>query len=92
MYVLKYRVEDNNGGVAERTRLVSVRNSEIHEGNQAGIKVDGYSRVPVGTAFDAMAGVTATDAQDGDLTAEIQVFGTVDVNVPDMYELLFGDG
>lgn len=47
----------------------------------------GDVEIVVGSAFDPMAGVTANDAVDGDLTDEIDVTGTVDTNTADEYEL-----
>lgn len=45
--------------------------------------------ITVGDSFDAMAGVTAADAADGDLTAAISVSGTVDSTVAGVYELTY---
>lgn len=42
-----------------------------------------------GTPFDPMDGVEATDEEDGDLTSEIVVTGTVDVNTPGTYTLVY---
>jgi ABC-type oligopeptide transport system substrate-binding subunit len=42
-----------------------------------------------GTAFDPLDGVTASDAEDGDLTASIVVDGTVDVNVNGSYTVTY---
>ncbi|MGL4736769.1 MAG: glycosyl hydrolase family 18 protein [Cellulosilyticaceae bacterium] len=43
----------------------------------------------VGDVFDPMAGVTATDREDGDLTSSIVVTGTVDTAVSGTYELVY---
>lgn len=45
--------------------------------------------ITVGENFDPMAGVTATDTQDGDLTAGITVDGTVDINTPGTYTVTY---
>lgn len=42
---------------------------------------------PFGVEFDVRAGVTAFDEEDGELTSEIKVEGTVDHNVPERYTL-----
>ena len=42
-----------------------------------------------GDEFDPMAGVTAHDNEDGDLTGEIQITGEVDVTKPGVYELTY---
>ncbi|WP_240927481.1 glycosyl hydrolase family 18 protein [Paenibacillus thiaminolyticus] len=43
----------------------------------------------VGDNFDKLAGVTATDAEDGDLTSRIAVTGEVNTNVAGKYELVY---
>lgn len=45
--------------------------------------------VDQGQAFDALAGVTATDDVDGDLTASITVKGAVDTSKPGSYKLSY---
>ncbi len=45
--------------------------------------------IEAGTPFDPMAGVTATDEEDGDLTDDIAVTGTVNVNTPGTYTLVY---
>ncbi len=49
----------------------------------------GNVRIEEGTPFDPLEGVTADDLEDGDLTAEIEVVGTVDVNTVGVYELVY---
>jgi putative cell wall-binding protein/alpha-tubulin suppressor-like RCC1 family protein len=83
-YPLTYTVADQSGNSAVRTRMVTVVDSEkpvIH-----GL-VD--VTIPVGEAFDAMAGVTATDNADGDLTAAISIDGSVDTAKPGVYSLTY---
>ena len=43
----------------------------------------------VGDDFDPLAGVSATDEVDGDLTSDIEVSGSVDTAVPGTYELTY---
>ncbi|MGG5371324.1 immunoglobulin-like domain-containing protein [Enterococcus sp. AZ196] len=45
--------------------------------------------IPKGTAFDPMAGVSATDQTDGDITSKVTYTGTVDVNVVGSYLLTY---
>ena len=45
--------------------------------------------ITVGTAFDSMSGVTATDKEDGDLTNSIVVTGAVNTSVAGSYELTY---
>lgn len=45
--------------------------------------------IEVGTTFDPMAGVTASDKEDGDLTASIVVSGKVNTAVAGIYTLIY---
>lgn len=45
--------------------------------------------IALGASFDAMAGVTASDEEDGDLTEEITVSGTVDTATAGVYTLTY---
>ncbi|MGL4971994.1 MAG: glycosyl hydrolase family 18 protein, partial [Culicoidibacterales bacterium] len=45
--------------------------------------------ITVGDTFDALAGVKATDKEDGDLTSQIKVSGTVDSAVAGTYTLTY---
>ncbi|MGL4523141.1 MAG: immunoglobulin-like domain-containing protein, partial [Bacilli bacterium] len=47
------------------------------------------SELTVGDSFNPLAGVTATDAQDGDLTAKIVVTGSVNTAVAGTYTLTY---
>lgn len=82
VYTLRYRVTDNNGGSAERTRRVRVSNITSADNTLATINVERFTRVAVDGHFDPMAGVSAVDEEDGDLTALIKVTGQVDTTTP----------
>ena len=43
----------------------------------------------IGDKFDPLSGVKATDKEDGDITKDIKVSGSVDVNVEGKYELTY---
>lgn len=45
--------------------------------------------IDVGDTFDPMAGVTATDKEDGNLTSSITVTGTVDTTTAGTYQLTY---
>ena len=45
--------------------------------------------VALGEAFDALDGVSANDAEDGNLTADLTVSGTVDVDTAGVYTLTY---
>ncbi|MGU9320763.1 DUF5011 domain-containing protein, partial [Clostridium perfringens] len=42
-----------------------------------------------GTEFDLMSGIKAEDTEDGDLTSKVEVNGSVDINKPGEYELVY---
>ncbi|POG21356.1 chitinase [Aeromonas bestiarum] len=83
LYPLIYKVSDSDNQVTEQVRSVEV-----------------YSMKPVlsgvtdttlelGTPFDPMTGVSAHDEEDGDLTAQIKVSGSVDSNKVGRYALTY---
>src|SRR5699024_6459202 len=45
--------------------------------------------IAAGDAFDPMAGVSATDNADGDLTGSVQVITDLDVTTPGVYVLTY---
>ncbi|WP_234919191.1 immunoglobulin-like domain-containing protein, partial [Aeromonas veronii] len=47
------------------------------------------TRIKQGTAFDPLAGVSANDKEDGDLTGQIQVEGSVDSQRIGLYPLTY---
>ena len=53
------------------------------------LAVPSTSSVKAATAFDPMAGITATDAVDGDLTSAVTVTGAVDTGVLGEYTLIY---
>lgn len=58
--------------------------------NEAAV-IEGLSDVNIqaGEEFDPLAGVSASDAEDGNITANIQVSGDFDVNTPGTYEVVY---
>ena len=46
-----------------------------------------FTELAVDEIFNPLAGVTATDPEDGDITSRITVTGTVDIHTPGMYVL-----
>ena len=82
-YVLVYSVKDSDNNETKQSRTVVVYSL-----------VPEFEGVPdttiqLGDAFDPMAGVKATDAEDGDLTDQVRVEGSVDVNVLGVYDLVY---
>ncbi|MFN1512801.1 MULTISPECIES: immunoglobulin-like domain-containing protein [Vibrio] len=82
-YVLVYSVKDSDNNETKQSRTVVVYSlvPEFEGVTDATIQL--------GDAFDPMAGVKATDAEDGDLTDQVRVEGSVDVNVLGVYDLVY---
>ncbi|MBC6314241.1 immunoglobulin-like domain-containing protein [Listeria grandensis] len=75
-YHITYSVLDSDGNTTEKTVTVTILSNEnpVVTGQDSSFKA--------GRTFDPMAGITASDTEDGDLTASIQVVAN-DVN-PDV--------
>ncbi|MGL4345396.1 MAG: glycosyl hydrolase family 18 protein, partial [Cellulosilyticaceae bacterium] len=86
-YTLTYTVTDSEGLTTTILRKVVV---EAKAPNQAPV-LRGITdkTITVGDAFDKMAGVTATDKEDGTITDRIEVSGEVDTTVAGTYELVY---
>lgn len=85
-YELVYSVTDAAGVTTEVTRLVTVEPAPNDDPLLAGV---GDVSIPVGFDFDPLAGVEASDAEDGVLTGDVVVTGDVDVSTPGTYELVY---
>ncbi|MCR3906134.1 MAG: extracellular solute-binding protein [Tenericutes bacterium] len=84
-YQIRLSVTDSEGETTRVTINLTV------EGDVPTPLIEGYSGSPVyyigsGT-YDPLSGVTATDDIDGDLTEEIQVLGTYDLETPGTYTI-----
>ncbi|WP_260448775.1 DUF5011 domain-containing protein, partial [Listeria grandensis] len=67
VYEVEYSVTDSDGNTTKKTIKVTVTSNEkpvIHAEDKT---------IKVGATFDPMEGVTADDAEDGDLTADIKI-------------------
>ncbi len=82
-YVLVYSVKDSDNNETKQSRTVVVY-SLVPE-----FEGVADTTIQLGDAFDPMAGVKATDAEDGDLTSQVRVEGSVDVNVLGVYDLVY---
>lgn len=82
-YTLTYTVRDSGGLTATKTCVITV----VAPVNAAPVLNGvGNKTIELGDSFDALAGVTAYDAEDGAIT-NITVTGTVDTNVAGSYTL-----
>ncbi|MCG9631167.1 immunoglobulin-like domain-containing protein [Vibrio sp. Isolate30] len=82
-YILTYRVKDTDNNETTQARTVEIYSQKP--------VFDGVSdtTVALGAAFDPMAGVSASDAEDGDLTSSIVQTGSADVNEVGNYTLVY---
>lgn len=77
-------VEDIYGNKSNKLRLSVV----VMEDNDAPVFTGVENKIiQLGTAFNPLEGVRASDAVDGDVTASIQVSGQVDIYTEGTYEL-----
>ncbi|MDD9157142.1 DUF5011 domain-containing protein [Aliivibrio sp. S4TY2] len=81
--VLTYSVIDSDGNETKQARNVEVYSALPEFSGVAN------TTVKIGTEFNALAGVKATDAEDGDLTSTITLEGSVDTTTAGKYTLTY---
>ncbi|WP_163655325.1 immunoglobulin-like domain-containing protein [Listeria sp. PSOL-1] len=83
-YHVTYKVTDSDGNITEKTITVIVKNNSkpvINASDKA---------LKTGDKFDPLQGVTASDAEDGDLTSKIQVTANdVNTQTPGTYHVTY---
>ena len=88
-YEVTYKVTDNGGASFVKTIKVTV-NPKMEPINAAPVINATDKTLTVGDTFDPKAGVTAKDAEDGDLTDKIEVVkNTVDTKKAGEYEVTY---
>ena len=88
-YEVTYKVTDSGGASHVKTIKVTV-NPKMEPINAAPIIKAEDKTLTVGDAFDPMADVTATDAEDGNLTDKIEILNNeVDTTKPGKYEVTY---
>ena len=88
-YEVTYKVTDGQGATCRKTIIVTV-NPKMEVLNEAPVIHATDKTITVGDTFDPKAGVTATDAEDGDLTAKIIVEkNEVDTTKAGKYEVTY---
>lgn len=88
-YEVTYKVTDNQGATCTKTIAVTV-NPKMEVLNEAPTIDAADKTITVGDTFDLKAGVTAKDAEDGDLTDKIEVVkNTVDTKKAGKYEVTY---
>ena len=88
-YEVTYKVTDRQGATRTKTITVTV-NPKMEVLNEAPTIDAADKTITVGDTFDPKAGVTAKDAEDGDLTDKIEVVkNTVDTKKAGEYEVTY---
>ena len=88
-YEVTYKVTDNQGATRRKTIIVTV-NPKMEVLNEAPVIHATDKTITVGDTFDPMAGVSATDAEDGNLTTKIEVKkNDVDTTKAGKYEVTY---
>ena len=88
-YEVTYKVTDSGGASHVKTIKVTV-NPKMEPLNAAPIIQAEDKTLTVGDEFDPMADVTATDAEDGNLTDKIEILkNEVDTTKPGKYEVTY---
>ena len=87
-YNLTYSVVDSKG--LKATTIVTITVSEKTSTNTAPV-INGVTNkeIKIGSAFNPLTGITASDKEDGDLTNKIVVSGTVDTTKAGAYNLTY---
>ncbi|PFX61499.1 cell wall anchor protein [Bacillus toyonensis] len=88
-YIVEYWVVDSKGVNATATRSVIVKENEEIPDMEPKLTAPTKTTINVGDKFDPMAGVSATDKEDGDITSKVTVNGSVDTSKPGTYELTY---
>ncbi|PEC36213.1 cell wall anchor protein [Bacillus toyonensis] len=88
-YIVEYWVVDSKGVNATATRSVIVKENEEIPDMEPKLTAPIKTTINVGDKFDPMAGVSATDKEDGDITSKVTVNGSVDTSKPGTYELTY---
>ena len=87
-YPLTYSVTDSDGNETIAKRVITVEKKEISNEKPQFFGVNNQT-ITVGENFDPLAGVTATDKEDGNLTKQIKVTGSVDTTKAGVYTLAY---
>ena len=88
-YVVTYTVTDSRGESASAKTTFVVREKETMNTAPVLSGVKDTVEVSVGDSVDVLSGITARDAEDGDLTGKIKVTGAVDTGTAGTYVITY---
>ncbi|MGM8366174.1 immunoglobulin-like domain-containing protein [Virgibacillus sp. W0181] len=87
-YDVVYEVTDSDGKTTTKTVTITVEATAST--NEAPVINAADKTITVGDTYDPLAGVTATDAEDGDVTGNINVTtNDVDTTTPGAYDVVY---
>ncbi|UFI00496.1 immunoglobulin-like domain-containing protein [Bacillus toyonensis] len=84
-YELTYTVSDSKGHTVTAKQTVTVKQKVEIKNEAPVLTVPFTTTFRVGQKFDPMAGVSATDKEDGNLTNKVKYKGNVDTSKPGKY-------
>ncbi|PEM49972.1 immunoglobulin-like domain-containing protein [Bacillus wiedmannii] len=84
-YELTYTISDSKGHTVTAKQTVTVKQKVEIKNEVPELTVPFTSTLRVGEKFDPMAGVSATDKEDGNLTNKVKYKGNVDTSKPGKY-------
>lgn len=88
-YTVTYKVTDSKGASCTKTIYVTV-NPKMENLNEVPAISAEDKTLTVGDSFDVMAGVTASDKEDGDITKDIEVIkNEVNTDTAGVYEVIY---
>ncbi|PEN17491.1 hypothetical protein CN630_32830, partial [Bacillus wiedmannii] len=70
-------------------QTVTVKKKEETKDEAPELKVPSETTITEGDQFDPMAGVSAIDKENGDITPEVKYEGDVDTNTPGTYMIKY---
>ncbi|MGG5758481.1 immunoglobulin-like domain-containing protein, partial [Bacillus toyonensis] len=88
-YELTYTVLDSKGHKVTTKQTVTVKQKVEPKDDVPVLTVPAEATINIGDKFNPMAGVSATDKEDGDITSKVTVNGSVDTSKPGTYELTY---
>nr|WP_321220968.1 immunoglobulin-like domain-containing protein [Clostridium mediterraneense] len=89
-YTLEYSVKDSKGLTTTKIVTITVQDKDVTPTNtKPEIKGADNVELNVGDKFDPLAGVTASDKEDGDLTSELSYSGQLDTSKAGKYTLIY---
>ncbi|MDR4173897.1 immunoglobulin-like domain-containing protein [Bacillus nitratireducens] len=88
-YFIVYGVTDSQGEYTYTVRIVYVVDNEETPDMEPKLTVPVGATINVGDSFDPMAGVSAIDLEDGDITSKVTVDGKADTSKTGTYVLIY---